>query len=62
MTLFSEGDRVIIRFGKRQGQKGKVIESRSAHVYQVKAADGCVLFFSGKGLAREDEGVRQAVP
>jgi hypothetical protein len=62
MTLFSEGDRVIIRFGKRQGQKGKIIDSRTAHVYQVRAEDGCVLFLSGKGLAKEDGGVRRVVP
>jgi hypothetical protein len=62
VTLFSEGDEGIIRFWKRQGQKGKIIDSRTAHVYQVRAQDGCILFFSGKGLAREDEGVRQVVP
>jgi hypothetical protein len=62
MTCFSEGDRVIIRFGKRQGQQGEVIKSRTADVYQVRSADGCVLFFSGKGLAREDEGICPSVP
>ena len=58
MTFFSKGDRVIIRFGKRQGQKGKVIESRTAHVYTVRVEDGGILTFSWKGLARENEGVR----
>jgi hypothetical protein len=61
VTLFSKGDPVIIRFGRRQGQKGMIIESRTAHVYTVRLEDGRILFFSGKGLARENEGVRLVV-
>jgi ribosomal protein L24 len=58
MTRFAKGDQVIIRFGTRQGQKGKIIESQPANVYKVRAEDGSVHFFSEKGLDREKEGVR----
>jgi hypothetical protein len=61
MTYFSEGDRVVLRFGKRQGQKGIIMESQPENVYKVKAEDGFVLFFSWKGIAKESEGVRRAV-
>jgi ribosomal protein L24 len=61
MTRFANGDRVIIRFGTRQGQQGKIIESQPAAVYQVRAEDGSVHFFSEQGLEREHEGARQVV-
>jgi hypothetical protein len=61
MTSFATGDQVIIRFGKRQGQKGKIIASRPEHIYEVRAEDGRILFFSWKGLATESEGVQQVI-
>jgi hypothetical protein len=51
MTRFAKGDQVIIRFGKRQGQPARIIESQPANVYKVRAEDGSVHFFSGKGIA-----------
>ena len=59
MTRFSVGERVVIRYGRRQGQKATVMKCQPADVYQVKAADGVILFFSGKGLVREVEHIRQ---
>ena len=53
MTRFCVGEQVTIRYGREQGQKGKIIKSQSADVYQVKVEDGSVLFFSGKGLEKE---------
>jgi hypothetical protein len=53
MTRFVEGEQVIIRFGRQQGQKARIIKSQLADVYRVKVADGSVLFFSGKGLEKE---------
>ena len=53
MARFSVGDRVIIRYGRQQGQKGKIIKSQQADVYEVRVEDGSVLFFSGKGLDKE---------
>ena len=56
MTHFAVGDRVLIRYGKRQGRKADIIKSRTAGVYQVKTEDGFILYFSCKGLEREKEG------
>jgi ribosomal protein L24 len=53
MTRFSVGDQVLIRYGSHQGQKGKIIKSQQADVYEVRVEDGTVLFFSGKGLDKE---------
>ena len=53
MTRFSVGDQVIIRYGRQQGQKGKIIKTQHADVYEVRVEDGSVLFFSGKGLDKE---------
>jgi hypothetical protein len=53
MPCFSVGDEVIIRYGRQQGQKGKIIKRQQADVYEVRVADGSVLFFSGKGLENE---------
>jgi hypothetical protein len=55
MTRFVVGDRVIIRYGKHQGQKASIVKSHEAHVYLVKAEDGFLLYYSGKGLEREKE-------
>jgi len=54
MTRFSVGEQVIVRFGKEQGQRAKIIQSQPADVYKVKVENGCVRFFSGKGLAKEE--------
>jgi hypothetical protein len=53
MPCFSVGDEVIIRYGRQQGQKGKIIKRQQADVYEVRVEDGSVLFFSGKGLEKE---------
>jgi hypothetical protein len=53
MTRFAVGEQVIIRYGRQQGHKAKIMESQPADVYKVKVADGSVRFFSGKGLAKE---------
>jgi ribosomal protein L24 len=59
MMRFSKGDEVVIRFGKLQGQKGKVIETQPAQVYKVKTEDGSVHYFTWKGLQRDQEGVQE---
>jgi len=61
MTRFSVGDRVIIRYGRQQGQKAKIIKSPQADVFKVKAEDGSVLFFSGKGLEKQEEAGQHAI-
>jgi ribosomal protein L24 len=53
MIRFSLGDRVIIRYGKRSGKKATVIKVQPADVYQVKAEDGAILFFSGAGIEKD---------
>jgi hypothetical protein len=53
MTHFAVGEQVLIRYGKHQGLKAKVIESQPADVYKVKISDGSILFFTSKGLAKE---------
>jgi hypothetical protein len=55
MPRLSVGDRVIIRYGKHQGQKADIIKTPAADVYKVKAEDGFILYYSGKGLAGETE-------
>jgi len=59
VTRYSVGQRVIIRYGKRQGETATIMKSQPSEVYQVKAKDGVILFFSGKGLEQEPERVRQ---
>jgi len=54
MSQFSIGEHVIIRYGRQQGQKATVISSQLANVFKVKVEDGSVLFFSGKGLEKEE--------
>jgi hypothetical protein len=54
MTHFDVGEQVLIRYGKHQGQTAKVLESQLADVYKVKASDGSVLFYTSKGLAKEN--------
>lgn len=54
MTRFSVGERVIVLYGRQQGQKATIMASQPAEVYKVKVEDGAVLFFSGKGLGKEN--------
>jgi hypothetical protein len=61
MTRFAIGDRVTCRYGKQQGQKAKIIKSSQADVFRVKLEDGSVLFFSGKGLEKQEEEGEQAI-
>jgi len=60
MMGFSAGEHVIIRYGRRQGQKATIIKSQPGDAYRVKAEDGTVLFFSGKGLEKEEERVQKS--
>jgi hypothetical protein len=50
MTRFSVGEQVIIRYGRHQGQKAKILKSLPADGYKVRAEDGSVHFFTSKGL------------
>jgi hypothetical protein len=52
MIHFLVGERVIIRYGKHQGQMAKVIKCLPAGDYKVRAVDGSVLFYTGKGLEK----------
>jgi hypothetical protein len=56
---FSVGERVIIRYGKRQGETALILQCQPAEVYKVKTKDGAILFFSSKGLERLPVGVPQ---
>jgi len=56
MIRFAVGDQVTIRYGKHQGQKANILKSPEAHVYKVRAEDGFILYYSGKGLEKENEG------
>jgi len=60
VTRYSVGDRVMIRYGKRQGERATILKVQAAEVYVVKAKDGVVLFFSGKGLQQEPVRVLQS--
>jgi hypothetical protein len=60
MTRFAVGDRVIIRYGAHQGRKANVIKTPEADVYKVRAEDGFILYFSGKGLERDTAGAPAA--
>ena len=53
MTRFSVGDRVVLLFGDRRGQKGRILKAQSANAYQVKIEDGPIYFFSEKGLEKD---------
>lgn len=44
MPRFSEGEHVIIRYGKHQGQRATIIKSQPEDAYRVKVEDGTVLF------------------
>jgi hypothetical protein len=58
---FAVGEQVIILYGKRQGQKAKIIKSQLADTYTVKAEDGFIRFYSGKGLGREKAAGQQVI-
>jgi hypothetical protein len=53
MARFSVGEQVIIRYGRDQGQKATIMKSQPGDAYKVKAEDGSILFFSGKGLEKD---------
>jgi ribosomal protein L24 len=61
MKSFAVGEQVIVRYGRHQGQKAKIIESQTADTYRVKVEGGFVLFYSGKGLEREKEAGHQVM-
>jgi hypothetical protein len=50
---YAVGEHVIIRYGRHQGQKARIIKSQQADTYTVKAEDGFVRIYSGKGLEKE---------
>jgi ribosomal protein L24 len=52
MSHFVVGEHVVIRWGKHQGQKARIM-TIAADVHKVKIEDGSVGFFSGKGLEKE---------
>src|SRR6516162_8118580 len=54
MIAFSVGDRVIIRYGEHQGQKGRITGTQAAAVYEVAMAGGFVLFFCAGGLEKDE--------
>jgi hypothetical protein len=55
MTHFSVGEKVIIRYGRHQGQKAIIIKSQPGDAHRVKVEDGTVLFFTSKGLEKQEE-------
>ena len=55
VTQFSVGERVIIRWGRQQGQKATIIKNQLADAYKVKAEDGSIGYFSAKGLEKQQE-------
>ena len=57
MTRFSVGEQVIIRYGRQQGHKATIIRSQLADVYVVRAEDGSIRSYSGKGLEKRKGGV-----
>jgi ribosomal protein L24 len=61
MIHLSVGDQVVIRFGNQQGQKATIIKNPNADVYKVKVEDGSIRYYSGKGLAKEQERTQQSV-
>jgi hypothetical protein len=51
LTRFAVGEQVIIRYGRHQGQKARIIKNQLADIYTVRVEDGFVRFYTGKGLA-----------
>jgi hypothetical protein len=60
MMHFAVGDRVLIRWGRQQGQRAEVIKSLLSDEYKVRREDGAVGYFSGKGLEKEQARVRES--
>ena len=54
MDHFSVAEQVVVRYGKHHGQKATIMKSQPGDAYKVKVEDGTVLFFSGKGLEKEN--------
>jgi hypothetical protein len=52
MTQFVVGDQVVIRYGKHQGEKARILKSIRGYDYKLKTEEGFVLFYSGKGLVK----------
>jgi hypothetical protein len=61
MIRFSVGDRVVIRYGKHQGQEARIIDRQPADVYKVQVEDGYTLFYSKEGLEKGKEEVQPCV-
>jgi hypothetical protein len=59
MPHFSVGEQVLIRYGRHQGQKATIMKRQPTEAYKVKVEDGTVLFYSNKGLKKENEGVQK---
>jgi ribosomal protein L24 len=57
MTRFAVGDKVVVRYGTHEGKKGTVIKAEEPDVYKVKVENGFVLFFSCKGLDKDERRV-----
>jgi ribosomal protein L24 len=53
MVRFSVGEEVVIRYGKEQGQKAKVLKVQREDGYKVRVEDGRILFCSSKGLEKK---------
>jgi len=53
MASYSVGDRVFIRSGYWQGQRGEVVQVQPAEVYEIRLGDGALLLFSKESLNRE---------
>jgi hypothetical protein len=59
MTHFSVGERVIVRYGRQQGQQGTILKIQPENVYAVKVKDGPILCFTEKGLEPEKARVQE---
>lgn len=57
VAQFSVGERVIIRWGRQQGQKATIIKNQPVDAYKVKTEDGSIGYFSAKGLEKQKEPV-----
>jgi hypothetical protein len=58
---FAVGEQVIIRYGRHQGQKARIIKNQLVDIYRVKVEDGIIRFYSGKGLEKEKAEVHQGI-
>ena len=53
---------VRIRWGRRRGQVGRVIQRQPARIYQVRFPDGEVLFYAEESFTRFREDSARRVP